>query len=96
MSLLLDNEINNQFLISSRFFEKNFKNINDAKGMKKEILQFRFDDLENNIFIKILELLFHKDEKIEIEPKHQFLFNSLYIKSLKDLKYYQKLLFSIF
>ena len=95
LNLLLDNEINNQFIINSRFFENNFKNINDAKGIKIKITQFQFINIENNIFIKILEVFFYKNERIEIEPRNQFVFNSTYLKSLKELKTKNIKLFSI-
>ena len=95
LSLLLDNEINNQFLINSKFFKHNFKDINDANGTKIKITQFQFINVENNIFIKILEVFFYKNEIIEIEPKDQFIFNSTYIKSFKELKVKNIKLFSI-
>ena len=69
LSLLLDNEINNQFLVDSNFFEDNFKNMNEVKGIKLEIIQFQFINIENNIFMKILKASFNKKEKIEIEQK---------------------------
>ena len=94
LKISLDNETNNQFIIERSLIENKFKNINDIIGRKINIIKFKFINVGKNIYIKILNLNF-ENEKIKLEPKDEFRFNSINIRSLKEIKSKQVGLFSI-
>ena len=95
LKISISNQSNNQFVIEPNLIESEFKNIKDIIGTKIEIKQIEFVNEGKNIYIKILNLIFFKNDKVNPEPKDEFRFNSTYIKSIKDLKSKQAGLFSI-
>ena len=95
LKISIGNQTNNQFIIEPNLIESEFKNIKDIIRTKIEIKQIEFVSEGKNIYIKILNLIFSKNDKVNQEPKDEFHFNSTYIKSLKDLKSKQVELFSI-